>query len=71
MAEKGLAGMTDGIGDRGKATALAGAVGTDDPEYFAGTYRPTDVAERNQRAVAHRQVFNPQHFGAVTTLRFP
>ena len=63
--------MADGIGDRGKATALAGAVRSDNPEDFARTYRPTDVTERNQCAVAHRQVFNPQHFGAVTTLRFP
>ena len=71
VTKKGLAGMADRVGDRGKTTALAGAVRSDDPEDFAGSYRPADVTERHQRAIAHRQVFNPQHFGAVTTLRFP
>ena len=58
--------MADRIGDRGKATALAGAVRSDNPEDFARSYRPADVTQRNQRAIAHRQVFNPQHLGAVT-----
>ena len=62
--------MTDRIGHGGKATAFARAVGTDDAEDFARADGPADIAQRDQRAVLHRQVFNPQHISAVVAMRF-
>ena len=63
--------MTDGIGNRRKATALACAIRSDNPEDLARSYRPADIAKGNQRAIAHRQVLNPKHLGALIAQRFP
>ena len=63
--------MADRIGNRGKATAFARAVRSDNPEDLAGSHRPADITKGNQRAIAHRQVFNPKYFGAFAAQRFP
>jgi hypothetical protein len=71
VVQKGLAGMADCVGHRGKATALACTVRPDDSKDLAGSYRPADFAKRYQRAIAYRQVFNPKYFGAFAAQRFP
>ena len=55
--------MPHRIGDRGKATALAGAVRPDDAEDLTRPDLPAHVAQRDQRAILHGQAFDPQHIG--------
>jgi hypothetical protein len=70
IVEKGPAGMCDRIGDRGKAAAFPRAIRSNYAQDFSSTHRPAHVAQRNQRPVSNRQVFDPKDFSLTATISF-
>src|ERR1017187_9705958 len=70
IVEKGPTGMCDLIRDGGKAATLARAIRSNYAQNFSSTYRPANFAQRNQRSILNRQVFDPQDFSLTATIPF-
>jgi hypothetical protein len=62
--------MGDRIGHRSKAAAFSRAIRSNYAQNFSSTYRPADTAQRNQRPISNRQVFDTKDFSLIAAVSF-